>query len=431
MDQVPSPIEPPASPASETGVRILRPLRIRDFALLFGGTTVSLFGDGIYIVALAWQVYDLSNVPTALSAVGVAWTLPMVIFLLIGGVLGDRFDRRKLMIAGDAIRALAIAVIAVLALSGVIELWHLIAFTVLYGVGDAIFAPNFQAVVPDVVPQRLLVEANSLQQLAEPVAFRFAGPAIGGLLVAGLGSGAAFAVDACTFLVSMVCVALMKPLPAAREDSGATVLEDIREGARFVRSQPWLWATLLSAALTLLLFLGPFEVLLPFIVRNELGGDAAVLGVILGASGVGAIVSGVLLGQRGIGRRFVLWAYVGWGVSVACLAGYALASAAWQAVLIGFVSGLAFTVGNVIWVTMIHRYVPTQLLARVSALDWMVSIGLTPISFAIAGPIAEAIGVEATMIGAGVLAAIASFAFLAVPGIREPERWERDATPVI
>ena len=144
--------------------------------------------------------------------------------------------------------------------------------------------------------------------------------------------------------------------------------------------------------------------------------------MILGASGVGAIVSGVLLGQHGIGRRFVLWAYLGWGVSVACLAGYALASAAWQAVLIGFVSGLAFTVGNVIWVTMIHRYVPTQLLARVSALDWMVSIGLTPISFAIAGPIAAAIGVEATMIGAGVLAAIASFAFLAVPGIREPER---------
>ncbi len=427
MDQLPSPIEPPATPVGERGVRILRPLRIRDFALLFGGTTVSLFGDGIYIVALAWQVYDLSNVPTALSAVGVAWTLPMVVFLLIGGVLGDRFDRRRLMIAGDAIRAVAIAAIAVLALAGVIELWHVIAFTVLYGVGEAIFAPNFQAVVPDVVPQRLLVEANSLQQLAEPVAFRFAGPAIGGVLVAAFGTGAAFAVDASTFVVSMVCVALMRPLTVAREDSGASVLEDIREGTRFVRSQPWLWGTLLSAALTLLLFLGPFEVLLPFIVRNELGGDADVLGVILGASGVGAIVSGVLMGQRGFGRRFVLRAYVGWGVAVACLVGYALATAAWQAVLIGFVSGLAFTVGNVTWVTMIHRYVPTELLARVSALDWLVSIGLTPISFAIAGPIAEAIGVEATMIGAGVLATIACFAFLAVPGIRDPERWEHDA----
>ena len=279
------------------------------------------------------------------------------------------------------------------------------------------------------VPQRLLVEANSLQQLAEPVAFRFAGPAIGGVLVAGLGTGAAFTVDAATFLVSMACVALMAPLPVAREDSGSSVFEDVREGARFVRSQPWLWATLLSAALTLLLFLGPFEVLLPFIVRNELGADADVLGVILGASGVGAIVSGLMLGQRGIGRRFVLWAYVGWGVSVFCLVGYALAAAAWVAVVIGFVSGLAFTVGNVIWVTMIHRYVPTELLARVSALDWLVSIGLTPVSFALAGPVAEAIGVEATLIGAGVLATVACFAFLAVPGIREPERWESEAAP--
>ena len=430
MDQVP-PLERRAPPAPRDGVRILRPLRIRDFALLFAGTTVSLFGDGIYVVALAWQVYDLSNVPTALSVVGVAWTLPMLIFLLVGGVLGDRFDRRRLMIAGDAIRAVAIGAIAILALSGQIELWHLIVSAALYGAGEAIFAPNFQAVVPDVVPQRLLVEANSLQQLAEPVAFRFAGPAIGGVLVAGLGSGAAFAVDAGTFLVSMACVAIMAPLPVARVDSGASVLEDVREGARFVRSQPWLWATLLSAALTLLLFLGPFEVLVPYIVRNELGGDADVLGLILGASGVGAIVSGLMLGQRGIGRHFVLWAYVGWGVSVFCLVGYALAASAWQAVVIGFVSGLGFTVGNVIWVTMIHRYVPTELLARVSALDWLVSIGLTPISFALAGPLAEAVGVEATLIGAGVLATAACFAFLAVPGIRDPERWAAEPAHLV
>ena len=432
MDQVPAPIEPPAPAEPVGGVRILRPLRIRDFALLFWGTTASLFGDGIYMVALAWQVYDLSNVPTALSLVGVAWTLPMVAFLLVGGVLGDRFDRRRLMMAGDAIRALTMVAIAALALAGVIELWHLVALTVFYGVGEAIFAPNFQAVVPDVVPQKLIVEANSLQQLAEPVAFRFLGPAVGGVVVAWLGPGAGFAVDAATFAVSFGCIALMRPLPPAKEDTGSGMWEDIREGARFVRAHTWLWATLLSAALTLLLFLGPLEVLLPYIVRNELGGDADVLGVVLGASGVGAVVSGLLMGQRGIGRRFVLRAYIGWGISVFSLVGYALATAAWQAVLIGFVSGLAFTVGNIIWVTMIHRYVPGELLARVSALDWMVSIGLTPISFALAGPLAEAIGVEATMIGAGVLASIACFGFLAVPGIRDPERWDTEpaeATP--
>ena len=428
MDQVP-PIEPPGAPPA-TGVRILRPLRIRDFALLFGGTTVSLLGDGISMVAIAWQVYELSNVPTALSVVGVAWTLPMLLFLLVGGVLGDRFDRRRLMIAGDALRALGMGAIAALALADVLELWHLVALVGLYGAGEAIFAPNFQAVVPDVVPQRLIVEANSLQQLAEPVAYRFAGPALGGVLVAALGTGAAFAIDAVTFAVSMVCVGLMAPLPPVRGDAKESVLDDLREGFAFVRSQAWLWATLLSASLTLLCFLGPFEVLLPYLVKNELGGDADVLGVILGASGVGAIVSGLVLGQRGIGRRYVLSAYLAWAVSVFSLVGYALATDAWQAVAIGFGAGLSFTVGNIIWVTMIHRHVPAELLGRVSALDWLVSIGLLPVSFALAGPLADAFGVETTLIGAGILATIFALVFLAVPGLRDPERWDAAPEPV-
>src|SRR5919106_4169502 len=180
MDQVPQ-LEPTAAPARRVP-RILRPLRIRDFSLLFWGTSVSQFGDGIYLVAIAWQVYELSNAPTALSVVGVAWTLPMVMFLLVGGVLGDRFDRRRLMICGDLLRAAAIGVIAILAFAEVLELWHLIALVAVYGAGEAIFAPNFQAVIPDIVPQAQIVQANSLQQLAEPVGFRFLGPALGGAL---------------------------------------------------------------------------------------------------------------------------------------------------------------------------------------------------------------------------------------------------------
>jgi MFS family permease len=421
LEQPPPEFTVPVEP--QRGVRILRPLRIRDFALLFGGTAVSLFGDGIYLVAIAWQVYDLSNVPTALSVVGVAWTLPMVLFLLVGGVLGDRFDRRRLLIAGDALRALAIGVIAILAFAGVLELWHLIALVAVYGAGEALFAPSFQAIVPDVVPGELLVQANSLQQLMEPVAFRFIGPAAGGALVAGLGTGAAFALDAATFAASMGCVAAMRPLPPAARNAGKSMTQDLREGAAFVRSQTWLWATLVSAAFTLLLFLGPFEVLLPFIVRNEFGGGADALGLVLAASGMGALVSGLIVGQRGMGRRHVLWMYLSWSFSVLCLAGYALAAAPWQAALVGFASGASFTVGNIVWTTLMHRHVPTELLGRVSALDWLVSIGLTPVSFALAGPVAGAIGVEPTMIGAGVLGALVSLAFLALRGLRDPERW--------
>lgn len=410
-------------------MRILRPLRIRDFALLFWGTSVSQFGDGVYLVAIAWQVYDLSNAPTALSVVGVAWTLPMVMFLLVGGVLGDRFDRRRLMIWGDLLRAAAIGAIAVLAFADVLQLWHLIVLVGLYGTGEAIFAPNFQAVIPDVVPQPLIVQANSVQQLAEPIGYRFIGPAVGGVLVAGLGTGTAFALDAATFGVSAACIALMRPLPVTRAEEPSSVIEDLREGARFVRQNAWLWATLLSAALTLLLFLGPFEVLIPYVVKNELGGGAGTLGVVFGAAGVGAVVSSLVLGQRGIGRRYVLSMYLGWGLSLFSLIGFALASAPWQAVVIGFGEGIGFTIGNVIWVTLMHRHVPSELLGRVSALDWFVSIGLTPVSFALAGPVAEAIGIDATLIGAGVLASLATFGFLAVPGLRAPERWDAEAAP--
>jgi MFS family permease len=427
MDQVPQ-LEPRSDPPTG-GVRILRPLRIRDFALLFWGTTVSQFGDGVYLVAIAWQVYELSNAPTALSIIGVAWTLPMVMFLLVGGVLGDRFDRRRLMIFGDVLRTAAIGAISILAFADVLELWHLVVLVGFYGTGEAIFAPNFQAVIPDVVPQPLIVQANSLQQLAEPVGFRFIGPAVGGVVVAALGTGTAFALDAATFAVSAVCIALMRALPAARSDEGASVIDDLKEGARFVRRNTWLWATLLSAALTLLLFLGPFEVLIPYIVKNDLGGDAGTLGVVFGAAGVGAVVSSLVLGQRGIGRRYVLSMYLGWGLSLFSLVGFALASAPWQAVVIGFLEGIGFTIGNIIWVTLMHRHVPGELLGRVSALDWFVSIGLTPVSFALAGPVAEALGTDATLIGAGVLASIATFGFLAVPGLRAPERWDAEVAP--
>jgi MFS family permease len=139
--------------------------------------TVSMLGDGIYFVAVAWQVYELSNAPTALSAVGVAWTLPMVLFLLLGGVVSDRLERRRVMIAADLVRGIAIGAIGALSLTGSLELWHLIVLVGIYGVGEAFFGPAFGAIVPDIVPQTLLVEANSVNQVVRPLAHRLIGPA--------------------------------------------------------------------------------------------------------------------------------------------------------------------------------------------------------------------------------------------------------------
>jgi len=187
-------------------LRLVQPLTRRDFALLTGGSVVSLLGDGIFTVALAWQVYEISNVPTALSLVGVAWTLPLVLFLLLGGVFTDRYDRRWLMIGADLVRAAAIGLLGVLSVSGVIELWHVIALIGFVGLGDAFFNPASTAIVPDLLPDEHLPQANALQGLVRPLTFRLIGPAIGGLLVALLGVGSAFLVDAGSFLISAAAV---------------------------------------------------------------------------------------------------------------------------------------------------------------------------------------------------------------------------------
>jgi MFS family permease len=154
---------------------MLRSLRHRDFRMLWIGQSVSLVGDGIYLVAIAWLVYDLSNQPGALALVGVAWTLPQVAALLFSGVLSDRFERRRLLVVADLIRFTAIGTIGVLALSGVIELWHVIVLVVIQGLGQALFLPAFSAIVPDVVPREELLQASALRELMEPLGLRFAG----------------------------------------------------------------------------------------------------------------------------------------------------------------------------------------------------------------------------------------------------------------
>ena len=133
---------------------MLRPLRDRDFRLLWAGMTVSLLGDGVYLVAVAWQAYDVSNSPAALAVTGIAWTLPTVLLLPFGGTLSDRIGRRPLMITADLLRAAAVGVISVLSLSGHLEIWHLVVLSAMFGVGEALFGPSFTAIVPEILPRR-------------------------------------------------------------------------------------------------------------------------------------------------------------------------------------------------------------------------------------------------------------------------------------
>jgi DHA3 family tetracycline resistance protein-like MFS transporter len=406
------------------GIRILQPLARRDYALLTGGSLISLLGDGFFFVALAWQVYEISNVPTALSLVGLAWTLPLVLFVLLGGVFSDRYDRRWLMVGADLVRAAAIGLIGILSVMGVLELWHVVALIAFVGLGDAFFNPASTAIVPDLLPDDQLPEANALQGLLRPLAVRLIGPALGGLVVAGVGSGTAFLIDAASFLASAGAVVAISTRPRHEvTDHGVRqTLREVREGLAFVRATPWIWATLLSAMLSLLVWIGPQEVLLPFLVKNRLTLGPDALGGIFAVGGVGAILMAITIGQLGQPRLRITIMFLSWSIGVLLIAGYGLMTELWHAMLLSALGAALFELGQIIWTTLLQQLVPRELLGRVSSLDWLVSVGLVPVSFALTGPVAGAIGPEWTMVGAGTVGAVLMSALLFAPGVRDPER---------
>jgi DHA3 family tetracycline resistance protein-like MFS transporter len=385
--------------------------------------TVSLVGDGIYFVAIAWQAYSLSNTPTALSVVGVAWTLPTVIFLLVGGAISDRYERRRVLLLANLAEAVAVGLIGGLAVAGDLRLWMLLVLVAVYGTGEAFFNPAFDAIVPTLVAAEEFTSASALDQFVRPLALQMVGPAIGGVLVGVLGPGAAFLADAGTFLISVGTLLMMRRVPgppATRSIRGA--VGDVLDGFRFVRANPWLWATLAAASVSLLAFYGPFQVLLPYLVKNELHAGGGAFGAIRAAGGVGAIVTAASLAQRGLPRRAVTVMFIAWSLETLLLIGYALTTGVWSFAVISLMGGGLAALGNVIWGALMNTLVPTELRGRVSSFDWLVSVGLIPVSFAVTGPIAAAAGTQTTLIAAGCLGAVAMIAFLAVPGVRDPER---------
>jgi hypothetical protein len=230
-------------------------------------------------------------------------------------------------------------------------------------------------------------------------------------------------VDAATFFVA-ACALLAMRAGSQRETRVArgrrSPFAGLGDALRFVRANPWLARTLVAAGLTLLVFLGPYQVLLPFVVKNVLHAGSGTLGAIRALGGVGALTAALAIGQAGLPGRFMSAMFGAWALQSLALAGYALASGTWAFAVIALLSGACGAIGNVIWGTLMKTRVPNELLGRVASLDWLVSIGLTPVSFAITAPIAHAFGARATLLGAGLIASTTLFCFLVLPSLRAP-----------
>jgi MFS family permease len=400
---------------------LLSPLKHRDFRILWTGMTISLIGDGIFLIAIAWESYSLWNAPAALSIVGIGMTIPTIAFLLIGGVVSDRRDRRVVMAWADGLRAVAVAVLAALVLMGALRFWELVALVAVYGVGTAFFMPAFEAILPELLPKSELPAANALDQFVRPIAMRLIGPVAGGALVAA-SAGVAFAIDAASFAVCLIAVLAMPRRAGRHVEVQTSSVAALKEGLRFVRQRVWLWGTLLSAAIAYLVFLGPAEVLLPFLVKNELHASAGTLGLVLAAGGLGAVGGAAFMGHIGHPRRDVTVMYMTWTIATLAIAGYGIANAAWELMLVCLVFNALEAAGTIVWATIKQHHVPGSMLGRVSSLDWLISIGLLPLSFALTAPVAAVFGARATLVGAAALGAAVTLSAFFLPGMRAIER---------
>lgn len=400
-------------------------LRHRNFRLLWLAQTASLIGDRIVTVAIALYVIDLTGSATDLGFVLAAGALPLITLMLIGGVWADRLPRHRLMVSTDLIRFVLHALLAVLILTGGATILGIVVIEALFGCAEAFFRPAVSGLVPQTVPDSEIQEANALLGLVDNVS-GFLGPALATALVVGLGAGTAFAVDAATFLLSAALLIRMEPRSRtddrrkSRAEERASTWTEIREGFDEVRSREWVWVTLAGFCVAIFAWLAPWFVLGPVIAEAEYG-RPEIYGVVTAGIGVGTI-AGSLLAIRWRPLHPMRLAAIGallWPPAGLLFALGAPLGAVIPATVAG---GVGVALFEVWWLTALAERIPPDRLSRVSSYDWTASLGLLPIGYLLAGPLAGAIGPSEVMAGGSAIACLALAAMLLSRDIRGLER---------
>jgi MFS family permease len=381
----------------------LRVLRHHNFRNLWLAQSTNALGDGVVTVALALFVTDLTDNPTEVGIVLGAQLVPMLAFLLIGGVWADRLPRARVMLTADVARAALHGLLAVLIFTDTVEIWHLVVIEACFGTSAAFAIPAYFGLVPRTVPDEELQEAQALSSFT----FNFAeltGPAIATALVLGLGAGWAFLLDAATFVVSALLLARVRtsdtpPAPSERR----TLLSELGEGFREVRSRPWMWVTVAVFALAVPLGYAPVYVLGPTL-AEETYDSAAVFGIVTAAYGAGALL-GAVIGFRWRPRRPMLAAFAVISVWPVMIVAFALGAPVALVVPLAVATGMGFALFDVFWDTTMAEQIPPDRLSRASAWEWMGSLLLLPVGYLAAGPLADATSIETVLVGGAILTA--------------------------
>lgn len=406
-------------------LQFARALKSRPYAVVWIGQTISNLGDGIFIIALAWQILLMTHSGTAMGVVLIANTIPRLVFVLIGGVAADRLPRRLIILWSDGGRGVLVLLISVLGFMGLLQFWHLIVESLVFGVVDGFFNPAIMAITPDLVEKDDLASANALGALSGNLA-QLLGPLLGAGLIALVNPMGAFAANALSYFISVAFLLSVRiperhvtktseiARPAGedalegglveviQEENPAkgwgfrSVMTDVQEGFVYVRGSRWLWVSILSMAIGNIGFMATLAVAMPKLVHDVYNQGAWLLGVISAGEAIGSILALLLIGQaRRIKKRGLL-AYLSLTLSCAGILIYGLpfppAAAPFIAPLAAMMVGFGLAYFNTIWFTILHETIPSEKLGRVISLDTLGSFAMIPIGEALGGIMTDRIG---------------------------------------
>ncbi|GAA2340469.1 MULTISPECIES: MFS transporter [Streptomyces] len=396
----------------------------RNYTLLTAAAVVTGLGNAGALIAAAFAVLEAGGDGGDVGLVAAARTVPLVVFLLIGGAVADRLPRHRVMVAANTLNCLSQAAFAALVLSGEARLWQMAVLSALGGTGQAFFSPAAEGMLLSTVDGEQAGRAFAIFRMGMNGA-QIGGAALGGALIAAFGPGWVLAVDAAAFAVAGALRAFLDVGRTARRES-AGMLRDLREGWREVAGRPWLWGIVVQFSVVNAVVAAAESVYGPLVAEEHLGG-ARPWGLALAAFGAGTLLGGLLM-TRWKPRRLLL-------VGTVCVFPFALPSAALAVPLpvpalcaVMFGAGVSIEVFGVSWMTALHQEIPEDKLSRVAAYDWFGSVSMVPLATALAGPAESAFGRTAALWGCSALIVLLTVAVLAVPEVRRLRR--RTGAPV-
>ena len=402
-------------------------MRSRNFRLLLACDVISGVGSAVATVAIPFSVLAIGGTASDVGWVATAALIPMIVFLMIGGVAGDRFPRHKVMMVANSVQAAAQAAASVLVLTGRAQVWELLVAAALRGMGLGLYYPASQGLLPQTVPEADRAQANAIARTGRNGA-GIGGASLGGVLVGLAGPGWGLAVDAISFAMAAALRAGMR-VPAGPAGISESMVHQLRVGWREFLARRWLWSVVLEFTVMMAVVSATINVLGPVVADARLGG-ARSWGLILAGYGTGAVMGGLLM-MRLRPRRMLLVAITAAGVFAALTFALAVPLTVPLIVATAVLVGLSSEVFMVNWVTTMQQEIPHDLMSRLSSFDALGSFALAPAGVAIAGPLAAAFGITTVLVAGGcVIVGLTLAVILLVPEVRQLRRRSLPVTSV-